>query len=308
MKKVFIILLGLLAGVQALLAQGKDALPFTCIERNPVTLALAGAGSASSATAAYTAFSNASVLPFFDGKMDAGFSYQLWAPGTVRSNHIHAGVAYKPTPRIGISLGYAFQGNGSYTVVDEEGVAAGTFAPMDHLVALGVGFGLGDKVSLGVNARYALQQVSPDVRYHGFSGDLSLAWQVIEGLRLSAGVAVIGNKIASSEGEKYAQPAYATLAIDWTTVFAEDHSLELMADADYFFSNSFAAAAGVQYAWKDMLFVRGGYRFATKSCVIPSHLGLGIGAKFYGVRIDVGYITASSVLGNTVTVGVGYSF
>ena len=42
-------------------AQGTDALPFTRIDLNPATAALAGAGSASNATAAYSAFSNASL-------------------------------------------------------------------------------------------------------------------------------------------------------------------------------------------------------------------------------------------------------
>ena len=292
----------------SLYAQGSDALPFTCIDRNPVTSAFAGAGSASDENIAYSAFGNASIIPLSEKVLDASASYQYWAPSTAKSGHFNAGVSLKLGKRFGISAGYAMQRYGSMDVFDGDGNKLQPFSPCDHLFAFGTGFGLTDHLSVGVNARYALEKVGPENRHGGFSGDLYLAWQVFEGLRLTAGVATLGNRVKSADNVSYAQPAHCKAGVDWVMDFSYYHTVELVGDAEYYFSRNYAIAAGVQYAYNGVVYVRGGYRFASPGCVIPSHLGIGIGARFAGFRIDVGYITASAALKNTVTAGLGFSF
>ena len=296
MKKALFILLGLLAGAPALLAQ--DALTFTRIDRNPITSALAGAGSASVGNTAWSAFSNASVLPFYEGTLDAAVSYQNWAPGLWKAMHVNAGVAYKVTPQLGVSLGYALQ---------KEAELDG-FKPTDQVIALGLAYGLGDKWAIGVNGRYAIQQLTGSVRYSGFSGDAFVAFQPTDALRLTAGVSTLGTAVSSASGKAYTQPAFAKIAADWVIALGGSHAIELVADGDYFFSGNFAAAAGLQYSWKDMVFLRGGYRYASEACVIPTHAALGAGFKFAGFRLDVSWLTASEALGNTICLGLAYGF
>lgn len=305
MKKFFLSALILLASVPCALAQGSDALPFTRIERNPVVSALAGAGSAADAAAAYSAFSNASILPLMEGKMDAAVSYQSWTPSP--SRHFQGGAAFKLTPRIAVSLGYAQQLGTAFDMYDKAG-QAGTFTPKDHLAAIGVGIGLGERFGVGVNARYALQQLDADHRVSGFSGDVFLAFQALENLRVTAGLSTLGTRVGSEIGRKFDQPGSFKAAADWTLRFADTHALDLMADADYYFSEAYGISAGVQYAWNDIVFLRGGYRLASKDCVIPSHAGVGAGLKFAGIHVDASYVLASSVLGNTFSVGLGYTF
>ena len=305
MKKFFLSALILLASVPCGLAQGTDALPFTRIERNPVVSSLAGAGSAADAAAAYSAFSNASILPLMKGRMDAAVSYQSWTPSP--SRHFQGGAAFKVTPRIALSLGYAQQLGTAFDMFDQDGQAT-TFTPKDHLAAVGVGIGLGERFGLGVNARYAFQQLDADHHVSGFSGDVFLAFQVQDNLRLTAGLSTLGTQVGSQIGRKFDQPGSVKAAAGWTLRFADSHALDLLADADYYFSEKYGVSAGIQYAWNDMVFLRGGYRLASKDCVIPSHAGLGAGFKFSGFHVDAGYLMASSVLGNTFSVGLGYTF
>lgn len=297
MKKALFIILGLLAGVPALLAQG-NALTFTRIDRNPVTSALAGAGSASTGNAAWSAFSNASVLPFYEGTLDAAVSYRNWAPGLWKAMHVNAGVACKVTPQFGVSLGYALQKG-----AEQEG-----FKPTDQVIALGLAYGLGQKWAVGVNGRFAMQQLTESVRYTGFSGDAFVAWQPTGSLRLTAGLSTLGTNVTSASGKSYRQPASAGVAADWVLAPGGSHTIELVADGDFFFSGGFTAAAGLQYGWNDMVFLRGGYRFATDGCVIPSHAALGAGFKLAGFRLDVSWLTASEALGNTICLGLAYGF
>ena len=244
MRKLLIIISGLLASVPFLFGQGTDALTFTRFDRNPATSAFAGAGSASILNTAYSAFSNASVLPFYEGKMDASVSYQHWSPALAKASHINAGAAFKISPRIGVSLGYALQRGSAYDVIDEQGISGGSFSPSQQLIALGIGVGLGEKLSIGANARYALQQLTVANRYTGFSGDLFLAYQATTGLRFTAGISTLGTKVISQDGSSFGQPASAKAGCEAVIRFSDAHTLSVLADADYYFAGGLSAAAG----------------------------------------------------------------
>ena len=278
--------------------QAQDALTFTQIDRNPVTSAFAGAGSASMGNTAWSAFSNASILPFYDGTVDASVSYQNWMPGLAKAMHVNAGVACKVTPNLGLSVGYAMQ----------KEAAMDGFRPTDQVIALGLAYGLGEKWALGVNGRFASQRLTEDFKYSGFSGDAFVAFQPSRALRLTAGVSTLGTEVVSQTEDPFRQPASAKMAADWSLRFSDALGMEVVADAGYFFSGEYGVSVGAQLDWSEMVFLRGGYRYASERCVIPGHVGLGAGVKFAGFRVDVSFLTASPVLGNTLCVGLGYSF
>jgi hypothetical protein len=304
--KRLLVLLALLLPVSALQAQEAEVLPFTRIDRDPVQAGLAGAGAAYSGTVAFKAFSDAAVLPFFEGKLDAGVSYQRWAPGTAAANHVNAGVAVKPLSWLAVSAGYAFQAGRPYEITNAIGQPEGWVHPQSHVAVLGVGIGLGRHWSLGANVRYAQEKTVG--RNAAFSADISAAWQPLVNLRFTAGVSTLGPGIVSEDGSSYKQPASARLGACWGLALGESHKLDVMADADFYFSRRVAASLGVQYAWKQMVFVRGGYRLASDSCAVPGHLALGAGVCFKGFRLDVSYLTASKALGNSLCAGIGYAF
>ena len=287
-------------------AQGADALPFTAIERDPANVALAGAGLARADGAAYKAFSGAAMLPFMEGTMDAGLSWQRRAPESALTNNIHAGVAYRVSEGLVLSAGFV-QGFGkAFPKLGELGQPDGTVKPASNVLALGAGLALGGNWSVGVNLRYATEKAID--KYSGFSADVSAAWKPLDALTLTAAVSTLGTAIVSQDGTRYSQPACGRLGADWTFSPAQDYSLDVMAGADVYMSGEWGAALGVQYGWKQQLFVRGGYRLASDWCVIPSHLALGVGYSFGSFRVDVSWLTASKALGNTVSAGIAYNF
>lgn len=300
-KYLSVILLLLLLPVSGLRAQGTEALPFTRIGLDPAVSGLAGAGVSFVQNGAYTAFSGASALPFCQQTLDAAVSYRLWAPGTAKSNLVNAAVAYKPIERLGIAAAYSFQGG--------QTLASGD-VPRAHLVALGVGFGITPRVSVGLNARYAMQKLTAAQGYNGFSADLFVNWRPLDALGLSAGIAHLGTTVKNAAGTAYSQPTEARLGIDWTQAWgaAKAHQTRVLLDGEVYFSGNLALSLGAQYAWKQLLFARAGYHFASEHCVIPSHLSLGLGVQVKGLRLDISWLTASKALNNTLAVGIGYAF
>ena len=288
--------------------RGQEALPFTRIDRNPVTSAFAGAGSASMGNIAWSAFSNASVLPRYDGTLDAAVSFQRWAPALSGGTNWNAGVAYKVAPKVGVSLGYALQRGVEVDLLDETGMEAGRVRPSDQVVAAGLAFGLGERWALGVNGRYASQRLSESGRISGFSGDVSVSFEASEDLRLLLGMASLGPRVKSRSGNAYSQPASAQVAADWCLRFTDALCLDVLADADWFFSGNYGVSLGTELAWNQTAFLRAGYRYATPACVLPGHVALGAGFRLASFHVDVCWLTASEALGNTITAGLGFAF
>ena len=274
------------------------ALGFTRIDRNPRTSALAGAGMASARSSAYAAFGNAAQLGFLPGRGDVGLGVQLWE----MSNEVDKTANFNAAA--GFRFGhFALALGGAYQL----GVPQGFFTPADGLVSLGLAYNILDVVSVGVNARYALQSLTQEYRINGFSMDLSVLGRISPAVSVAVAVGTIGNAIASSTGSSK-QPAYLRGGAAWNLDPAPKHAVELMLDAEYNFDGSFAADLAAEYVYNHTIFARAGYRLASKLALIPSHLALGVGVRFVGFRAEVSYLTASPVLGNTLNLGVGYSF
>lgn len=299
MKKQYMVavLALFLAGTAQMKAQN-SALGFTRIDRNPRTSALAGAGAASNGNGAYGAFKNAAALPSLQGLGEAFAGLQLWEMSNEvdKTTNLMAGAGFR-FGKFGVALGGVFQ----------KGLQQGTFIPSDYLVSLGLAFQPIEKLSIGVNARYAGQNFSKEAKIGGFSADITVFSQITERLSVTGGVACLGPKVKGSSAS-YALPTHLLLAAAWKQPLGERHRLELMLDGEYDFSKAFSGAVGAEYVFNDLAFLRVGYRLAGENAVIPSHLAVGLGVQFQGFRADVSYLTASPILGNTLSIGVAYRF
>lgn len=286
-------------------AQDGEALPFVRIVRDPVSAGMGFAGVASGAETAYSSFRNSSVIPFAAENMSAGLSGQMWAPDN--STNLGFGAAFKAGGRLGFSVGGAYQMGEEYSLTDESGNSNGTFKPNDMVLNVGAGFLIIDNLSAGANLRYASQKLSSDNSFSGISADVFLTYRLPD-LNVTAGISSLGSSVKSEAGASFRLPMSATVGADWNKTFSEVHGVRVAADADYFFSGNFTLAAGAQYSFKDMVFVRGGYHFGTEDAVLPSFATVGLGVRFFGVSLDFAYLTGSEALGNTMTFGLGYRF
>jgi len=57
-----------------------------------------------------------------------------------------------------------------------------------------------------------------------------------------------------------------------------------------------------------MVFVRAGYHLGTDKAPLPSFATVGAGFKYAGFSLNVAYLTANNIIGNTLTFGLGVTF
>lgn len=307
LKKILMTAMTCLVTASFTSAQDGEALPFIRIVRDPVSAGMGFAGVASGTETAYSSFRNSSVIPFTADKLSVGVSGQMWAPDGAKSTNLAFGTAFKAGKRLGFTVGGAYQLGEEYSSMDETGNPAGTFKPSDIVLNAGAGFLILDNLSVGANVRYASQKLSTDNSYSAVSADIFLTYKLSD-LNVTAGVSSLGSSVKSESGDSFSLPTSATIGADWSKAFTESHGVRVAADVDYFFSGNVTAATGAEYSFKNMLFARAGYHFGSKDVVLPSFATVGLGVRFFGVSLDIAYLTANDILGNTLTFGLGYRF
>lgn len=292
----------LLVGSTAMHAQ--DALTSSFNEMDVRRTSMAGSGVASERNVAFSAFSNASIIPFYEGTVDAAAGYVGHQAASIGTGA--AGVAWRISDRIGLSLSGGFDRGPGYDILDETGEPAGVFMPSAARVGLGAGFRILDNLSAGVAARFVSETLAEGASYHGFAGDITLSFRPMDNLTVSTGARNFGTSIKDQAGNAYGQPIAAFLGADWVPVTGE-HTLRTDLDATVEFSGStaFVAALGLEYGWKDMLFARAGYHYATGNALRPGHgFGAGLGVRFSGARLDAGFFS-DAALGWGMAFGIG---
>lgn len=311
MKRTTIIAAAAALAISSLCSYAQDknsAHQFIRIPRDPATGAMAASGSASTFTTSYSAFRNSAVIPFSDKPVDVGVSYQMWAPDGVKSNDVAAGVAYKVSDKFGFSVGFAYDMGAEMQTYDASGKSSGKFSPSDMVLNAGLGFAFTEKIGAGVNVRYSSDKIADGVTSNGFGADVFVLYKALPELNLTAGVSSLGSSVKDASGQTFSLPMSATIAGAYTAAIDEQNRVDVALDADYFFTGGLGAALGLQYSYDDLVFVRAGYHLGTDKAPLPSFATIGAGVKYSGFKLDVSYLTANPVIGNTLTIGVGVAF
>jgi hypothetical protein len=306
-KNLMMTVIASLATASFVSAQDGAAMPFTLIARNPVSVGMGFSGIASVHDAEYSSFRNSSVLPFAAERFSVGVSGQVWAPHGVTSTNLAFGSAFKAGKRLGFSVGGAYQIGEEYTSIDETGNQVGIIKTDDLIISIGAGFLVIDNLSVGVNVRYAAQTLSSDNSYSAVSTDVFMAYR-LSGINITAGISSLGSSIKSVSGDSFSLPTSASTGVEWSKSFSEAHSFRLLADADYYFSGNITIATGVEYSFRNLIFLRAGYHIGSDKSPLPAFASVGLGVKFKGFKLNAAYILASEALAGTLTVGLGYNF
>ena len=293
MKKLFVV------GILSLLwntANAQDALPFLRIDRDPATAAMGGIQAVSD-------LQNPGLIPFSGSNVI--FSYQNWAPKAIHTTNLNLLGALKIGDKMGITLTGAFQNGSPYTTVDASGNAGKEFTPTDLLAGAGFGFRFTETLSAGATIRFASEKLSDKDSYNAVAADILFSFKK-DGLKAAAGVANLGTPVKSGK-QSYSLPMSVKAGAGYD-VDLSGNRLQFGADLDYFFSGGFGAAAGTEFSFKDMVFVRAGAHIGTGRSPLPTYLSLGAGAKFSGFHLDVCFLTLNEAIGNTLMAGIGYAF
>lgn len=297
MKKLFLFLAGLsvcfLCQAQEA-AKSTVALAFTQIDNQPSSIALGGLSLINGSPTARLHSKE---------KADISVSWQNWQPKTTQNTHLFGAASFRLGKRLSLSADFLFRGGKSYEVFDNNGNSKGEFKPSQMAMSLGAGFLLTNHLSVGARFRYATSKIGKDALSAGFSADVLVTFNS-EAFSVTGGVCNAGPSVKSQSGDSFSQPMSAAILAGYSLPVG----LSFYAGGNYYFSGGLTAALGVQYAYKDVVFVRAGYHLGTGDAPIPSFASVGLGVKFVGIHIDASYLLASEVLGNTLALGVGFAF
>jgi len=142
---------------------------------------------------------------------------------------------------------------------------------------------LTDNFSIGFNAKYIRENIW-NMAATGFAIDIGTLYKIniLNELRLGASISNFGTKmrldgrdilkvvqIGGSQGnlintkielDEYDLPLYFRVGIAADVVRQEDHKLTIALDAVHPNDNSEAINSGLEYSWKNIVFIRGGYK------------------------------------------------
>ncbi|MCR4860854.1 MAG: PorV/PorQ family protein [Bacteroidales bacterium] len=297
MKKLLSILITAVTASLSLQAQG---VAFLNINSDPASMALAGTGIARTADA-YALENNIAATALGGPRMDVAAGYGRWQPKAAGVNIISAAGFYRVTDKLAFGLQFKDFSYPEYSIISADGRSKGSFSPMEMAVGLGAAYRLADGLSAGLSFRYVSSALADGAKASAFGGDVALKY---EKDAFQAGLSV--NNIGSAVnygGENYAQPGIVRVGAAYSVA-----GLTASAEADYLFAGALMAGLGLEYGIQDIVFLRGGFHYGDKAKAIPSYASLGLGAKFFGVHLDLCFLTASRTLGNSLMVGLGYAF
>ncbi|MBQ7709973.1 MAG: PorV/PorQ family protein [Bacteroidales bacterium] len=276
-----------------------QSMGFLLVSGDAASSGIAGASIAMPGSA-YAPDLNMAAAALSAKKMDAAAGYTLWSPSFGKNGLVSASGYFKATDKLAIGADWKHFSIPAYQIVSAEGRITGSYTPKEFAVGLGASYQIIPGLAAGVHLKFVSSVMADNAKGSAFGADISLQYQ-LNGLRAGVALDNLGSKVKYGSNA-YAMPmrvrAGASYSIVGVTATAEAQLV----------SGSFMAALGAQYAFKDMLFVRAGYHLGTGKAPIPSHLALGLGAKFAGVHLDVSYWTASETLANTLAFTLGYTF
>lgn len=299
MKKTLIIAL-LYSLVLPLSAQ--TAFNFIGIENNTAVAGMAGAGMAQSQLA-YGTFANPALMTQFGTRNELSFNYQYYAPKLDLTHMISAAYGHR-TERFAISFAGTYLVERPYDlVVNSAGMTVGSYTPKELQAGAALAFRIIDCLSVGANARVLYSNFAEDAKYFGFASNVFLAFHK-DIFTVTAGARNLGPKLK----KQYALPSSATVAAAVNAAKLGPCGLLADVDFDYYFNGGISVNAGGQFSVKDILYLRGGYHFATSKAPVPSYasVGLSLGNKVF--KVNASYMFASEVLANTFSAGLSFTF
>lgn len=307
MKKILVIaaLVSLISIIPAA-GEGSPAMPFVLTGRNPVSLATGGALTTAGITP-YASLEGIATSAFDSLKVAAGAGYQIYSPSFQKSTSINAGVSFKAASNLLVSASFISQNGEPYDILTPVGAKVGTFTPKEMMISAGVGYVIGESISLGAGFHYASQSLTEDFSTSAVCFDAQVAYKT-GALFVSAGVNSLGGSVKSQSGRTYSLPSSAAVSGAYDLGLGESFAVKPCIKAEYYFTGGFGASLGAQFSYTDIAFVRAGYHLGTSAAPVPSFASLGLGVKLAGVSLDLAYLLASETLGGSLLAGLSYSF
>ena len=304
MKRITTISAIFILSVSVLDAQTVE-FPWTALPSGTASLSMAGTGSLSDSNIAWSSNDSPAASILCDRTFAAEGAYSLVQPSGL--NRAGVGAAGKISDRISLGGTFSFLAGSRYDVYNSSGLRTGTFSPNMMGMSLGMGVKLCKFMSIGASLQYEREASAEDAKYNVIAASLMFAFKC-GGLRAGAGVHSLGGSFSSPGGVK-AYPGSAKVTVGYDDALCSGlMRISAYADADYYFNNSVSAGAGASVGYREIVSLRGGYRYSSPTAPLPSFAAAGLGLGLKGIALDFAYLLSSARIGNSFQVGVRYSF
>lgn len=315
-------------------AQGAitTAVPFLTVAPDARGSGLANCGAASKADV-FSMYYNPAKYAFIDKNTSIGVAYGRGLLG--QTDLFHGAVAQRIGQRSVIAASFRYHDEMSVSYVDPLGFAVSSFTPHHFAADLAYAFQLNDALSIAVAGRYirsyAFSTSNPlyDTKTgQSFAGDLGVyyckpleLWHLPMQYTLGASITNLGSKISYGKDNaggnqngliKTPIPTTLRIGTGLKANLNEDHSLTGMIDftkllvpssmsIDSFKEELYEInyGLGLEYAWKDMVFVRAGYFNQPQLKGNRKYLAFGLGFEYGGFGIDASYHCSTTSINNT---------
>lgn len=272
-----------------------QAVPFLNIPSDARTAAMGGTGIALE-KGAFTLDNNMATSAMTHRTAAFGANFWSWAPSTSALKLINASGYYR-FGKFAVALGGKYCMEKPFDVVSAVGKPLGTYTPSSFTLGAGFAYRIIDPLAVGVTLRYVSANYYENIKEGTVAADINATFSK-GGLRAAVGVANLGGKIKGSP-----LPAMAKVGAAYHI-----GGFQASAEVDYLFAGAIMAGIGAEYGFKDIAFIRAGFHYGDAQKAIPTYASVGLGVQYWGVRLDATWITASSVLGNSLGFSLSYSF
>ncbi len=224
-------------------------------------------------------------------------SYAKWLLDT----HHQSVFVARRFPALCVALGFTSfsAGQFEYRIKPTED-PVGTFTPTDFSAYLNLARPIGKMVQVGLTARYFFTRVyEDDATGLGIDGGV----KVMPIKRLTVGASVVDfGKTMYYVREVFRLPTRGRLGASYDFIPFEHGRLTLAADGSYFLNSRTAgAAAGLEFAWSEVVALRAGYDFLSEA----NHLNFGLGLRAGLFHVDYSFSVMNFDLGGAHRVSVG---
>lgn len=241
-----------------------------------------------------------------------GASYLSWQPSVSNSNNVSIAGLYK-FKNFTLGAGLRHVKYSEELIVDNLGNSGSSeirFLPVEYAIDMGMGYRINDMFMLGSTLRYVNSDLGAIQKASVFAVDLSLLYNK-DNLSAGFGFTNLGTKADYGNGSNQL-PLRLRTGLSYSVLSSDLHKIIGVADVSYQLvqgANGLIGGAGVEYGFKDFLFLRTGYHFEQEN-IGASYVTSGLGVSLRGVTLDFSYLIASknNPVNQSAAVSLGWRF
>lgn len=237
-------------------------------------------------------------------KNEVIFSYNSWV-ADIRHNFLGAVYHLDETNAFGISVTSLYMEDMKVTTEFAPFGTGEYFKVSDFAIAVSYARKMTDKFSFGGSIRY-IDQTLAKLKMRGVMIDLgTYYWTGLGTSRFAVAVTNFGNQLAPdgevvlvgkrkvSQWQSFSPPTVFRIGFAFEPYFTDEQRITSSLQLNHPNDNSENVVTGVEYAWKEMFFVRGGYKFNVEEQNYSFGAGVKLTTTITDVTFDYGYANFS---------------